>query len=547
MLTQQGQPLLRVEDLTVVYRPSGRTPVAAVSEVGFEVWPGEIVMIVGESGSGKSSIASALIGLSVANAQLTGRIVLNGEEVSHASERTWRRLRGRTVGFVPQDPSLSLDPVKRIGTQVAEALEVHGLPAHEAGKRVTELLEDVGLGQKHVAASYPHELSGGMRQRVLVAIGLANAPPLLIADEPTSGLDVTVQRRLLDHMEQLIRRKGTAVLLITHDLAMAADRADRIIVMRAGRIVEAGPTRTVFTAPRHPYTAQLINATTRKQPARTHCPTTAASPILVVEGLTKQFNRGWQDGIRKAVDKVSFEVARHGTTSIVGESGSGKSTTARIIMRLEAATAGSVRFDGQEILGLTGKALKEFRQRVQIVQQNPYASLDPRLSIEEIIAEPLYAFSLGDRVTRQMRVRELLDNVGLPERVRTSQPTALSGGQRQRVAIARALAIKPELVVLDEPVSALDASVQLQILSLLAQLQNELGVSYLCISHDLEMVREISDHVVVLRRGQVVEQGSVQAIFESPSDPYTKALLNDAPGHRHVWGPAAHGQQVKLV
>ena len=247
------------------------------------------------------------------------------------------------------------------------------------------------------------------------------------------------------------------------------------------------------------------------------------------------------------MDKVAVEVPRHGTASIVGESGSGKSTTARIIMRLEAATAGSVRFDGQEILGLTGKALKEFRRRVQIVHQNPYASLDPRLSIEEIIAEPLYAFSLGDRVTRQMRVRELLDNVGLPERVRTSQPTALSGGQRQRVAIARALAIKPELVVLDEPVSALDASVQLQILSLLAQLQNELGVSYLCISHDLEMVREISDHVVVLRRGQVVEQGSVQAIFESPADPYTKALLNDAPGHRHVWGPAAHGQQVKLV
>lgn len=524
--------LLTVDDLHIDYRRRGEDPVHAVAGVGFELHAGEVVAIVGESGCGKSTLAAALAGLSPEHADIpAGRIVLAGDDVTRASERQWRTLRGRQVGFVPQDPGLSLNPITRIGAQVEEALTVHGMPAREAARRALEILAEVGLKNvRSVADSYPHELSGGMCQRVLIGIGLANHPPLLVADEPTSGLDVSVQRRVLDHLERLIHERRVAVLLITHDLGMAADRADRILVMRAGQILEAGPTRRVFDAPRHPYTKTLIGAASRAAHVVARRPA-SAEPILIVDQLVKRYGDG---GARAAVDGISFSVQRHGTTSIVGESGAGKSTTARILMRLDAPTTGSVRFDGQEIARLSGNALRAFRRRVQVVFQNPYASLDPRFTVEEIIAEPLRAFGVGNPAGRRAQVTGLLDSVGLPERMRKRLPAALSGGQRQRVAIARALAIRPDLVILDEPVSALDASVQSQILALLRRLQDELGVSYLLISHDLGVVREVSDHVVVLRDGRVVEQGPTQDLFERPTHDYTRALLNDTPGRRHA-------------
>ena len=529
-------PLLRVENLHVDYRAHDGGRIAAVSGVSFDVMAGEVVAIVGESGSGNTT-AAALIGLLADNAAIgAGRIALDGQDITRASERIWRGLRGRRIGFVPQDPGLSLDPIKRIGQQVAEALTIHGASTREAAARVPEILADVGLvNVDRVARAWPHELSGGMRQRVLIGIGLANNPALLIADEPTSALDVTVQRQVLDHLDRLIRQRNVAVLLITHDLGVALDRADRLVVMQHGRVVETGPTRQVFADPQHEYTRTLIAAAPGRlsaAPRVNRWLDAAAAPILVAEGLVKRFDSGG-DGA-PAVGGVSFSVPRHGTTSIVGESGSGKSTTARMLLCLERPSAGRVHFDGRDVTQLSRQALRDFRRRVQVVYQNPYTSLNPAFSVEDIVAEPLRAFGIGDRAARRARVGELLHSVELPEQLRHSRPYQLSGGQRQRVAIARALAIRPELVVLDEPVSALDVSVQAQILKLLRALQEELGVSYLFISHDLAVVRQVSDHVVVLRAGLVVEQGPTEAIFARPVADYTKALLADAPGRRHA-------------
>lgn len=525
-------PLLEVDDLHIDYHRRAQPPVHAVAGVSLELKAGEVVAVVGESGSGKSTLAAALVGLSAADAAVaSGRIVLAGQEVTHAGERQWRALRGLQVGLVPQDPGQSLDPIKRIATQVEEALTVHGVPSRDAAARALEILAEVGLNDvRRVAASYPHELSGGMRQRVLIGIGLANRPPLLVADEPTSGLDVSVQRQVLDHLERLIRERGIGVLLITHDLGMAGDRADRIVVMRGGKVLESGPTREVLGAPRHAYTKTLIGAASRVTHGVVRRPP-QRDAVLVVDGLVKRYGA---TPARAAVDGVSFAVPRRGTTSIVGESGAGKSTIARILMRLDVPTEGQVRFDGEDIVPLRGLALRAFRRRVQVVAQNPYASLDSRFTVDEIVAEPLRAFGIGDRASRHARVTELLDSVGLSERLRDRLPAALSGGQRQRVAIARALAIQPELVILDEPVSALDAFVQSQILALLRRLQDDLGVSYLLISHDLGVVREVSDHVVVLRGGSVVEQGAAQTLFEMPAHDYTRTLLNDTPGRRHA-------------
>lgn len=522
---QQSDSLLRVEGLHVAYRPAHLPPVHAVRGASFEISPGEVVALVGESGSGKSSIASALLGLLPPAAVISaGRILLRGQDVTAAPEGAWRRIRGRDVGLVPQEPGLSLDPIRRIRHQVTEAMAVHGTAATIARARVPSILAEMGLTDTaRIAASFPHELSGGMRQRVLMGIGLANHPPLLVSDEPTSGLDVSVQRQVMDHLTGLVARQSIAVLLITHDLGMAADRADRILVMRDGQIVEAGSTAAVFAAPRHAYTRSLLAARLRNGAPR-HCVAASGPPIAVVEGLAKSF------GGRPAVTGISFTIPRHGTTSIVGESGSGKSTTARILLGLDIPSAGRVLFDGQDIANLSRKGLRDFRRRVQVVYQNPYASLDPRQTVEEIIAEPLRAFGIGDRTARRERVATLLYSVGLADRLRGVRPASLSGGQRQRVAIARALAVGPELVVLDEPVSALDASVQAQVLALLRKLQDETGISYLLISHDLAVVRDVSDHVVVMRHGRVVEQGPTAAIFGAPSNPYTRALLDDAPG-----------------
>ncbi|WGW11265.1 ABC transporter ATP-binding protein [Saxibacter everestensis] len=591
-----SRPLLKLSHLAVSYLTrSGR--VDAVNDVDLEVREAETVAIVGESGSGKSTTADALVGLLAGNARVDADVLeFEGEDLRGANEKTWRALRGRRIGFVPQDPGASLDPVKTIGSQVTEALTVHGIPKREARARSVEVLDSVGLPDpEYYSSLFPHQLSGGLRQRVLIGIALAGKPSLVVADEPTSALDVTVQRQVLDHFGKLTRETGTAVLLVTHDLGVAADRADRLMVMQSGRVVEAGAADEVFADPQHPYTRKLLAAAPSLNSARLRPAIPASSAvtaprgaILSATGLVKDFGNRHSAGAL-AVDNVSFEVPRHGTLGIVGESGSGKSTTARLVLGLEQATAGKVTFRGAgtefgngsgsgngsataapsgvaaasataalsrpakgnvtselSVRSLSRGELRDFRRSAQFVYQNPYASLDPRFTIEQIVTEPLRAFRQGDRKARRIRAIELLDEVALPAATLARTPRELSGGQRQRVAIARALALRPELVVLDEPVSALDVSVQAQILQLLTDLQVELGLSYLFISHDLAVVRQISDRVAVMAGGKIVEQGTTAQIFTDPQTEFTARLLGAIPGQQLGDGQKITDQQLAV-
>lgn len=556
-----AERLLTVRDLAVSYR-TRRGDVHAVRGVSLHVDAGETVAVVGESGSGKSTTAAAVVRLLAPAARITsGTIDLLGHDLATASPHVLRTVRGALVGLVPQDPTVSLNPVARVGDQVAEALVVHGLADRRgAAREAVEALRRTGLPEPELRArQYPHELSGGMRQRVLIAIALVAKPRLLVADEPTSALDVTVQRRILDHLDELTAATGTGVLLITHDLGVAADRADRIVVMSRGRVVEAGTPDEVLGSPREAYTRALLAAAPSLRGARRAAtgqpatvrpaavPPAPASaervtapagtpppPALDVRGLVKDFPlpRAGRagSGVLRAVDDVSFAVPRGRTLALVGESGSGKSTTARLALRLTEPTAGTVHVDGTDVTRVRGAQLRALRRRLQVVQQNPYASLDPRWTVERIVTEPLRAFRVGDRRERADRAAELLDLVALPESALHRHPAELSGGQRQRVAIARALSVRPDIVVLDEPVSALDVSVQAQILDLLADLQRDLAVSYLFISHDLAVVRQVAHEVVVLRHGRVVEQGDVESVFARPSHPYTTELLEAIPG-----------------
>ncbi|GAB3464998.1 ABC transporter ATP-binding protein [Kineococcus endophyticus] len=539
------EPLLSIEDLRVSY--SGRGGRREVLHgVSFDVHPGEVVAVVGESGSGKSTTAHAVVGLLPAGGSVdAGSVRFEGEELVGLGDRAWRSVRGARIGLVPQDPTLSLNPVTRVGDQVAEALRVHGLARGAAARaRAVELLTAAGLPDAAVRArQYPSQLSGGMRQRVLIAVGLAAGPRLLVADEPTSALDVTVQRTVLDHLELLAREAGTAVLFITHDLAVAADRASRVVVMSQGEVVETGTAQQVLTRPRHAYTASLLAAapslaTTRLRaaarpgtPVRTPEPR-AGTPLLQVRSLVKEFPLPGRGRVHRAVSDVGFDLDRGRTLGLVGESGSGKTTTARLVLGLERPTSGQVLLDGQETGRLRGAAWRALRRRLQFVYQNPYASLDPRVPVGETVAEPLRAFAVGDRRSRRRRVLELLDQVRLPAEVAERRPAELSGGQRQRVAIARALALDPDVVVCDEPVSALDVSVQAQILELLVQLQADHGLAYLFISHDLAVVRQVSDDVGVVRNGELVEFGPAQEVFTNPRHPYTAELLAAVPGRR---------------
>nr|WP_232292127.1 ABC transporter ATP-binding protein [Frankia sp. QA3] len=569
----------------------------AVSEASLAIGPRELVALVGESGSGKSTVALALLGLLGATGRVTGgSIRLRDRELVGRGERELRRLRGVEIGYVPQDPMTSLNPVQRVGVQVAETLVIHGLAkGAQAHARALDALADAGLRDpEEVARRYPHELSGGMRQRVLIATALVARPALIVADEPTSALDVTVQRQILDNLDALRARLGIALLLITHDLGLAAERADRVVVFYAGRTVEAGPASGVLSDPRHPYTAALAGSAPRLAGGRrrlagiegaapnpltpaTGClfaerctfvhdrcraeppplmgtdhavacwlseapPRPALTPaaprqpasapeLLRVEGLTKDFviRRGTRVTRVRAVDEVSFAIGRGETLGLVGESGSGKSTTARIILRLLEPTAGRVLFDDHDLTALHGERLRQARRRVQPVFQDPLASLDPRFTIEQLIEEPLRAFSLGSRAERRARAAEMLELVRLPASLLGRRAGQLSGGQRQRVAIARALVLGPELVVCDEAVSALDVSVQAQILNLLGDLQRELGVSLLFISHDLALVRHIADRVCVMREGRVVEAGDSEAVLLAPEHPYTRELVAAVP------------------
>jgi peptide/nickel transport system ATP-binding protein len=515
--TEEATPLLSLRDLEVSY---GGTPV--LHGIDLDLAEGERVALVGESGSGKSTTAAAVLNLLPPGGAVTrGSIRFRGEDVAHADPRRLRGLRGKEVGLVPQDPMSNLNPATRVGQQVAETLVAHGVASGaEARRRAVELLGEAGIPDaERRARQYPHEFSGGMRQRVLIAIGLACGPDLLIADEPTSALDVTVQRQILDHLEELRSAAGTSLLLVTHDLGLAADRADTVVVMSKGEIVERGPARQILRNPQHEYTRRLVAAapsTTRSTSLALDRPTApeapeAPRPILAATGLHKQFRIRGRSEPLTAVDQVSFTVPTGTTTALVGESGSGKTTVARIALGLETPTSGEVEVDGVPVSTARGAKRRAIRRAMQPVFQDPYASLNPMFTIEHIIAEPL-------------------DLVALPHAVAPRHPNELSGGQRQRVAIARALALDPRLVICDEAVSALDVLVQDQILRLLTDLQRDLGLSYLFITHDLAVVRLIAHDVLVMRHGRVVEQGSVAEVFDSPRSDYTRELLAAIPG-----------------
>jgi len=540
MVEEQSDAILRVEGLKVSYWIGDRS-VDAVRGVDLIVKRGEVVAIVGESGSGKSTVAQAIMNLLAPNAEVTGGdIRFDGQSLSGLSDARWRAIRGRAMGLVPQDPSLSLNPVRRVGAQVAEPLVVHGIATkHQAESRAVELLEMAGITYPaERAKQYPHQFSGGMKQRALIAGGLAADPDLLIADEPTSALDVTVQKQILDHLEKLSAELGTAVLLITHDLGMAAERADTVVVMRKGEVVDAGPAGEIMTNPSHEYTRALIDAAPRLSAHERRAAATrdrinfGGEPIVQIQNLTKVFPLPKGEGGRKtltAVDDVTLEIRRGETLAVVGESGSGKSTLARLVLRLDDPTSGSIRFEGEDITTMRGERLRQLRRRFQMVYQSPFDSLNPRMTIEQLITEPLLSFGEGDRASRSARARDLADQTALPDGMLDRYPDELSGGQRQRVAIARALALDPEFIVLDEAVSALDVSVQAQVLQLLDELQRERELTYMFITHDLGVVAESADRVAVLKNGVLVECDETGKLFTSPQQDYTRMLIDAVP------------------
>ena len=540
--------VLTVSGLHVDYLVDGAQQ-HAVRGIELVLRRGEVLALVGESGSGRTTAAQAAPGLLAPNGRISaGSVHLGDLDVTTWDDRRFAAVRGTRIGWIPQDPGGSLNPVKRIGDSVAEVLRVHRWKDKTARRRhVIELLDRVGIPEPDLRArQYPHELSGGMKQRVLIASAIALEPELLIADEATSALDVTVQKTILDLIDELRTESGTAVLMVTHDLAVAADRADRIAVLQRGRVQEQGNTRSVLAAPQSEYTRQLLRdapalAVTGRRPVRETVALLASrvdEPAIVVRSLTREFSRGRKQDPLRAVDDVSFTVARGTTHAIVGESGSGKTTTARIIMGFQAPSSGTALVAGHDVTALSSASRRAFRRDVQMVYQNPFSSLDPRQRIGSIVAEPLRNYALGSASEIAAEVRTMIDRVALPASVLSRTPRELSGGQRQRAAIARALILRPSVVVLDEAVSALDVTVQAQILELLEELQRELGVSYLFISHDLSVVRHLAHTVSVLHRGRVVESGITEQVFADPQDDYTISLIEAIPGG--VWAAEHH-------
>lgn len=523
--------LLTVSGLTVAY---GGTEV--VHGVDFTVGRGRTVAVIGESGSGKSTIAKAVLGLLPAGSTVSGSADFAGDDLVTLPDQRFRALRGRRIGFIPQDPATALNPVRTIGSQALEAAALTDAPTAEARRAaVLAVFERVGLTDpERVWRSYPHELSGGMLQRVLIGLTVLPEPDLVVADEPTSALDVTIQKRILDLLQQLRAERGISLLFITHDLAVAAERADDLVVLRNGVVEEQGPAAEVFRAPRSEY-ARLLRADVPALSPDRYRPgdvdRTDAGPDrhahISVSGVARHYGQG--DRTVRAVDGVSFDVRAGTTHALVGESGSGKTTTVRMLLGLERPDAGIIAVDGAEVHGRSKAELRRVRRQLQLVYQNPFTSLDPTWQVRRIVGEPLDRFRIGTRASRASAVREALESVGLDERYLRRRPTDLSGGQRQRVAIARALVLRPEVVVLDEPTSALDVTVQAGIIGLLTRLQRELGLTYLFVSHDLALVRQVADTVTVLRHGRVVESGPVEQVFHDPQHEYTRTLLNAVP------------------
>lgn len=522
-------PLLEVKDLSVSFGGF-----AAVKKVSFTLQPGEILGIVGESGSGKSVTCRAVMRLLTAAARAEGTVALDGRDLLTLSEDELCAIRGRDIGMIFQNPASHLDPLRRIGQQVAAPMIRHlGIGKRESLQRAVKLLEDVGIHEPEKRArSYPHEFSGGMKQRAMIAAAIGCQPKLLIADEPTTALDVTVQARILELLKELNRKTGLAMILISHDLGVVADICSRVVVMRNGEVVEQGPIDDVINRPRHPYTRLLIES----QPGRKSYGTAGSSdrgtPLLRVEDLSVTFSAGQgllggfgTDTSFRALDGVDLEINTGETVGIVGESGSGKSTLARSIIRLNTPSGGAIRLDGQDVGALGGEALTAFRRRVQMVFQNPYDSLNPRLTIAEAVAEPIWRHGIADRKAARKEADALLEMVELPSSLRDRKPQQLSGGQCQRVGLARALALKPQLLIADEITSALDVTTQAQILELLVRLQRERSLTLLYISHDLAVVSSLCQRVYVFKAGRVVEQGVARQVLSAPQDPYTQALV----------------------
>ena len=528
--SEQGGRIFEVDDIRVTFdTPDGA--VEAVRGVSMHVTQGETVAVVGESGSGKSQVMMAAMGLLASNGRATGAVRYRGQDILGAAPRALNRLRGRKITMIFQEPMTSLDPLYTIEAQLSEPLRVHGgLDRRAARARILELLRLVQIpNAAERMRSYPHELSGGQRQRVMIAMALANDPDLLIADEPTTALDVTIQAEILQLLAELQSRIGMSILFITHDLGIVEAFADRTYVMNAGRVEEEGPTARLFSAPRTDYTRMLLAA----EPEGTKPAPPGDAPVLLdAAGMRVTFGRGpgWlrRDSRVEAVRGIDLSLREGQTLGIVGESGSGKSTLGRALLQM-IPSEGRVVWLGERIDGLGTEGMRPYRRGLQMVFQDPYGSLSPRLTCGEVVAEGLLVHEPGlDAKTRTARVSEALRDVGLDPALRNRFPHEFSGGQRQRIAIARALILRPKLIVLDEPTSALDRSVQKQVIELLRRLQRENALTYIFISHDLAVVRALSDHVMVMKDGAVVEEGPTEALFERPATDYTRALMRAA-------------------
>jgi microcin C transport system ATP-binding protein len=535
----ESTPLLEVRDLSVSF---GATP--AVKQVSFTLHRGETLALVGESGSGKSVSALSLLQLlPYPHARHPGgSIRLRGEELLGAAPARLREIRGNQIAMVFQEPMTSLNPLHSIEKQIGETLLLHkGLSGSRLRARIVELLELVGLPDAaHRLNALPHELSGGQRQRVMIAMALANDPDILIADEPTTALDVTIQAQILKLLKELQARLGMAILFITHDLSIVRKMADRVCVMQAGVVVETGSVAEIFAHPQHPYTQQLLAAEPKGEPLleMEHAPEVMAGDDLKVWFPLKRGLFGRVMDHVKAVDGVSVQVREGQTLGVVGESGSGKTTLGLALLRL-LSSEGAIRFEGRRIDDLPGSRLRPLRQAMQIVFQDPYGSLSPRLSVGEIVEEGLRVHGLaGDPKARRARIARALEEVGLDPEMQDRYPHEFSGGQRQRIAIARALALQPRLLILDEPTSALDVSVQAQIVDLLRDLQRRYRLAYVFISHDLRVVRALAHHLLVMKSGRVVEEGPAQQVFARPRHPYTQALLAAALNLETVGSPS---------
>ena len=537
-------PVLEVTDLAIDFAQ----PRPAVNSISVRVGAGEVVALVGESGSGKSMTARAVLGLLPPGARATGSVRVRGREVLGASEKVLNEVRGAQVAMVFQEPQTALNPVRTVGWQIREALRAHRKVSRIAARdRAVELLRDVEMPDPERRVDYfPHQLSGGQKQRVVLALALANEPDLLLADEPTTALDVTVQAEILALLRRLRDRTGASILLITHNMGVVAEMADRVVVLKTGDVVEEADTATLFAAPRHPYTRQLLSAVLRlpeqgghPEPAVEAAPADRAADELRLEDVTVAYpGRRGADAFT-AVHEVSLHVRAGEVLGLVGESGSGKTTLGRLAAGLVPAAAGRVLVQGDDLARVPASRLREIRRDLAFVHQDPAASLDPRLTVGESIREPLDLHREGDRASRRARVLELLDAVRLPADHADRMPRELSGGQRQRVALARALALRPRLVIADEPTSALDVSVQDEVLRLFTGLQDRLGFAAVFISHDLAVVHHVADRVAVLRDGQVVETGPADRVFARPEHDYTRRLLDAVPVPDPAGRPAA--------